>query len=47
MADTLNAAGKIIVAQEQTIKQLAEDKGKLEDMVLEKHLKENPPKAKA
>ncbi|MFH0798463.1 MAG: hypothetical protein V1906_03570 [Candidatus Woesearchaeota archaeon] len=47
MIDTLNSAGKIIVAQEQTIKQLVEDKGKLEDKILENHLKENPPKAKA
>lgn len=47
MADTLNSAGRIIAVQEQTIKQLAEDKGKLEDKVLEAHLKQNPPKAKA
>lgn len=47
MADTLNDAGKVIAAQGQTIRQLTEDRGKLEDKALEAHLRENPPQVKA
>ncbi|MEK6816237.1 MAG: hypothetical protein AABY09_01375 [Nanoarchaeota archaeon] len=47
MAGTLNSAGKVIAAQGQTIRRLAEDNEKLETEALEVCLKENPPKAKA